>query len=266
MYWRSWQHIVLIFIRESYIRTREQWESLSLEDLENVVFYRLDSSRTATLETARLHGLELLLSLQEAVQGLERKLGITQRWTEGSEGWKEATRDEAVRAYQRALDHLERLVVQRLFELTKLNHAGTGYKLRTHIAKALKARSQAVRNAVKGYNDAATSLSPPRQALEVGEVLDYVFLGQFDILRDSSHGIQEKVWTRPAQRVASDMYFKIARAREELVRLDIEAHWLQTYIRDRSLKVQRCINELALSNPTLAHQLQLRHRAVKDRT
>lgn len=112
--------------RESYAKTRVAWDTITPEEIEAALFYRQDSSRTATLETARLHGIESIITLQEAAESLEKKLGIAVRWTEASEGWKEATRDEATRSYFRALEHLENLAVQRMFELTKLNQAGTG--------------------------------------------------------------------------------------------------------------------------------------------
>ncbi|KAF9070770.1 hypothetical protein BDP27DRAFT_1220166, partial [Rhodocollybia butyracea] len=84
---------------------------------------------------------------------------------------------------QRALDRLEGLVVARLFELTKLNMSRTGYKLRTHIANALKARSQAICTTVTAYNDAAFELDRPQLTWE--QVLEYSFLSDFDLLRDA---------------------------------------------------------------------------------
>ncbi|KAG1721163.1 hypothetical protein EDD22DRAFT_983130 [Suillus occidentalis] len=44
----------------------------------------------------------------------------------------------ANRKLQRALDNLEGLVVARIFELSKMNRVGTGYKLWKHIGKALQ--------------------------------------------------------------------------------------------------------------------------------
>ncbi|KAF8181476.1 hypothetical protein K438DRAFT_1512748, partial [Mycena galopus ATCC 62051] len=39
-------------------------------------------------------------------------------------------------------------------------------------------------------------------------------------------------WTRPSYRLAMDTYFKIERAREEIVRLNVEIRWMVTWIRD----------------------------------
>ncbi|KAF8498309.1 hypothetical protein BU17DRAFT_72352 [Hysterangium stoloniferum] len=46
--------------------------------------------------------------------------------------------------FQLAVDKLEGLVVQHIFELTKANVSETGYKLRNQIAKAIKTRSKAI--------------------------------------------------------------------------------------------------------------------------
>ncbi|KAF7369452.1 hypothetical protein MVEN_00274600 [Mycena venus] len=48
------------------------------------------------------------------------------------------------RKYRTALAEVERLVVQRLFELTKLGMSGLAYNMRDKISKALKTRSEAI--------------------------------------------------------------------------------------------------------------------------
>ena len=58
------------------------------------------------------------------------------------------------------------------------------------ISKVLKTRSKTVKTAVSVYNDAAKKLSKPM--LELKSVLDYVRLGQFDLLRLSRHNIYGK--------------------------------------------------------------------------
>ena len=54
------------------------------------------------------------------------KLGITSRWKPGDVEWQNAGCLVAQRKYRCALDHLESLVVARIFELGKMNRAGTG--------------------------------------------------------------------------------------------------------------------------------------------
>ncbi len=128
--------------------------------------------------------------------------------------------------------------------------------MRTHIAKALKTRSKAVRSAVHAYNNAAATLSPPRDALDVKTVLEYVFLGEFDLLRDSQSRVQEQPWTSPLAREAMTAYFKLTRAREEIVRLNIESRRLHTFIRDHHKRMEQVVNELRADDPLLVHQLQ----------
>lgn len=57
---------------------------------------------------------------------LEKALGITVRWEPTSEEYKDALKWATERSYRRALDKLERLVIQRLFELQKANLVSTG--------------------------------------------------------------------------------------------------------------------------------------------
>ena len=60
------------------------------------------------------------------MQELERKLNISARWKPGDVEWQSAGQLVANREYQRALDRLEGLVVAQIFELSKMNRAGTG--------------------------------------------------------------------------------------------------------------------------------------------
>lgn len=60
------------------------------------------------------------------VQELEMRLQISERWTSESPEWGAAVKDIHERQYQKALDALEFLVVQRIFELTKANQSETG--------------------------------------------------------------------------------------------------------------------------------------------
>src|ERR1700722_6349417 len=209
------------------------------------------SDKTQSLETNRRHALELRDKNLEVVQDLERKLGVTERWRVGSIEWRAAAKCVAMRKYQCALDNLERLVVARIFELTKMNLSQTGlkisfiknwpfadctlgYNLRQHIAKALKARSQAVHNALDRYNAAAQEVTPPRPTLEWSNIVNYAFLSEFDLLRDARQDIRDRPWSCPTGRMAMDLYFKIQRANEEIDRLNVEIQRLITYIQDEN--------------------------------
>jgi hypothetical protein len=60
---------------------------------------------------------------------LEKQLGIEERWTEDSPGYKCYREQVSQQEYHAALSELERLVVQQLFELSKLGMSGTGRSL-----------------------------------------------------------------------------------------------------------------------------------------
>jgi hypothetical protein len=81
---------------------------------------------TASAETARRHALESQKHNLIAVQLLENKLNIAQRWERGSFEWQAAAEKVSMRTYQRCIDILEGLIVARMFELTKMNRSQTG--------------------------------------------------------------------------------------------------------------------------------------------
>ena len=71
--------------------------------------------------------MDTLLTLQGAVRDIEDKLGVGEhRWRPGNPEWIEADKLETEVEYDKAVDALEGLVVARLFELSRLNHAGIG--------------------------------------------------------------------------------------------------------------------------------------------
>lgn len=140
----------------------------------------------------------------------------------------------------------------------------TGYKLRKHIAKALQARSQAIRHALDKYNIAASALFPPRSHLSWNDVVEYAFLADFDLLRDTRQDIRDRPWATPAGRLSMDRHFKLERAREEIQRLNIEIPRVITYMRDEDAFLRRKEKEIRMYDNGLAHQVLL-HRRERGR-
>ena len=77
-------------------------------------------------ELARRHAKEKTEKDLNSVQELEALLDIQERWTTTSQKWVETTIAIKKRKYQLALDELELLIVERIFELTKMNRSETG--------------------------------------------------------------------------------------------------------------------------------------------
>lgn len=242
-----------------------------------------DTSNTRRTESARRRAIENRDKLLEQVQDLEERLD-TERWTPGDEKWKQAEQLVIMFDYQRSLDKLESLIVARMFELGRMNMSRTGasqeflmmiimlipnvtgYKLRRHIGHALKARSQAIRTALDQYNAAAAKLPRTlgKSQLKWDEVVEYSFLADFELLRDTRDDVSKKLWSKPAARQAMDQYFKIERAREEIERLNIEIRRLATYMVDEHAFLIKKEMEVQEENPQLAHQIKL-HRLEKGR-
>ncbi|KAH7903429.1 hypothetical protein BJ138DRAFT_976250, partial [Hygrophoropsis aurantiaca] len=133
----------------------------------------------------------------------------------------------------------------RIFELSKMNRAGT----------ALQVRSAAIRTALDCYNAAARALFPPQRELEWDEVVEYAFLADFDLLREARQDVSRRPWATPAGRFAMDLYFKVCCAKEEIQRLNIEVRRMATYLQDEEHYLQSCEDQLRDQHPALAHHI-----------
>jgi hypothetical protein len=88
--------------------------------------YEFDLSQTRKKETEQRHAAERRDLVLKDVIALEVKLGIANRWQPSDAPYIETAKYISMRKYHRALDNLQRLVVQRLFELHKLNLSQSG--------------------------------------------------------------------------------------------------------------------------------------------
>ncbi|KAJ7735271.1 hypothetical protein DFH07DRAFT_870772 [Mycena maculata] len=220
--------------------------------------YAEATKTTRRIETQCRHAQEMRDKALGAVHDLELRIPIDTRWIEGGEKWEAAARMAHRHRYQRALDHLEGLVVARMFELAKCHMSGTGYKLCKHIAKALQARSKAIKAAIVRYNDAAEAMEPPMPTLDWEEVVECAFLADFDLLREGRHNIRQEPWALPAGRAAMDQHFKLLRADEEIQRLNLEIHRFVTYMVDEEAFLAReeeCLR--TEGNEGIAQQVRL---------
>ena len=88
--------------------------------------YNADVSGTKKLETRRRELQETVQRVTSRVIALEVELQINVRWQPGDFQFEETRKYIATRNYQQALGRLQRLVIQRLFELHRLNVSQTG--------------------------------------------------------------------------------------------------------------------------------------------
>ncbi|KAJ7269473.1 hypothetical protein C8J57DRAFT_1508628 [Mycena rebaudengoi] len=171
-----------------------------------------DASQAAEKE---FKNLDLVASCRGRGRAFEEEHGYEQRWTSSSKEYNDALFLTTEHRYRRAIDKLERLVVQWLLELTKLSMSGVAYKLRKKIGKALKTRAEAIHKALNEYNASAAALNPPHDQLIWVEVIQTVTLTEFDLLRDTRADICRLPWTQPACREAGLLYFGIKGAHDE---------------------------------------------------
>ena len=88
--------------------------------------YAHDLSTTQKLESDRRLALELRENCLRQIVDLEVGMGIEKRWDLLSPEYLETLSYLTTRKYQRALEELQWLVVQRLFELHRMNISATG--------------------------------------------------------------------------------------------------------------------------------------------
>ncbi|KAF8586498.1 hypothetical protein K439DRAFT_1273083, partial [Ramaria rubella] len=178
------------------------------------------------------------------LQAVEESLDVNAQWTLDSPKYWRATEYLCIHTYQRAVDKLEGLVVQRLFELTKANSYSTGYKQRTHISKALKSRSKAIQRALAAYNTAALTLDPPQPKLTWAEIVEYTTITEFELLRT---GVREDIhnleWANSRNREATICWLKMTHMHEELTCLNVEIKRLATWIIDEQEALEAAIQE-----------------------
>lgn len=88
--------------------------------------YEAETSRTRKIETERRYLDDRRKVLTLEVVELEVRLGLHVQWQPSDPDYMRVSQYIATRKYQKALSNLQRLVIQRLFELHKMNLARTG--------------------------------------------------------------------------------------------------------------------------------------------
>lgn len=130
--------------------------------------------------------------------------------------------------------------------------------MRRQIQKQLATRSEAIKTAIKKYNSLARALDPPRETLEISKVLEYTFLAEFDLLKNSRDDVRTCPWATPVNREYTQRYFRVQAAREEIIRLNVEICRLATSIEDESSFFPQKIAQLQVSDPSLATVVEQR--------
>lgn len=127
--------------------------------------------------------------------------------------------------------------------------------MHTQISNVLNKHSNAIQMALTKYNAIASTVNPPWPQLQLKDILDYVCVGQFDLLHLSRHGILEKPWAQLAAQAATSAYFKLKRSQEEIVQVEIEAWQLSQFMSDVEGRVDKVYTALCESVPALAVQV-----------
>ncbi|KAF8344671.1 hypothetical protein F5887DRAFT_918042 [Amanita rubescens] len=230
---------------------RSVFDTVATEDIHVRIIQaknRLDKAAAMTEATGNI------------IVNLEAKLGIKNRWTANHPDYQTYYEENVVTEYQRAVDELERLVVMRLFELTKMGASGTGIPIFLRIDNGLTESLQAIRKAIKRYNTQAAKLRPAKPPLSWKKIVEYGFLAEFDVLRLTVSDESHAGWTKQANREAAIKYFKLLCAQEELEWLNLEINRLDHSIRTETEKMSQALETLATQDAPLASELEYRQK------
>ena len=109
------------------IATPSEYRSSTINSVQpSVKTYSSELSKTRRLETERQYADERRQSILKDVVEMEVKLAITTRWQPSSAEFINTVQYLGQRKYEKALDHLQKLVVQHLFELHRMNQSWNG--------------------------------------------------------------------------------------------------------------------------------------------
>ncbi|KAI0038768.1 hypothetical protein FA95DRAFT_1449808, partial [Auriscalpium vulgare] len=236
----------------------------------------LKKAGKAAKEAERRAAVAKLSLAQNVVADLERRLGLAETWTPDTPEYQRILGILQRTQFDKAVDQLEGLVVQRLFELAKANISGTGellhllflHGLANHISHAITRRSAAVRTALNAYNRLAPKQQPPRRIIQYDEVANYGWLGEFDLLKESRHDVLDKPWAQSANREVLTKYFKVHRAREEILRLNVEIPRLHAWLEAERVQYEKAEDSARAEDPRFADYLRHLHErrnVINDR-
>ena len=80
------------------------------------------------------------------------------------------------------------------------------------------------------YNNLTPHQKLPCPKLEYSDVISYSTLGNFSLLKVSHADVLMKPWAQPANHEMAMKYFKVLQSKEEITCLNVEVHWLTTWV------------------------------------
>ncbi|ESK82955.1 hypothetical protein Moror_11811 [Moniliophthora roreri MCA 2997] len=205
----------------------KKWKALN-----TTAAHRLTKKEVQRIHTRNRTTQDRYNNILEEVLTFEDDHGIVTWWTPTCKEYINAQKGLQEQKYRHALEELERLVVQWLFELTRLGESRLGYAEHDKLSRALSSRAGAIRNALDRYNKLAEKLRPPRPTLTWHSIVQMAEVADFDILKNSHIDITQLAWTKPQNRQVMQLHFGIKQAKKEITHLNVEIRHLITYMID----------------------------------
>lgn len=91
--------------------------------------------------------------------------------------------------------------------------------------------------------------------------MDNTFLSEFDFLRDTRQDVRSRPWARPGMRILLQEYHRCLRAREEIIRLNLEIRRVRQWVRTDEASLMSAIHATTESGDAgLAYELKRRRK------
>jgi len=133
--------------------------------------------------------------------------------------------------------------------------------------QALSHHCAAIHNTIACYNDLVPHQKLPRPILVYSEVIDYCTFSEFEILKQSDHDVLSKDWATLTNWQATNKYFKIKCAEEEIYRCNVEVAHVQAWVDKDNWVMSRAIAASEGSDPAFATHLkvlQIQHHHMNN--
>ncbi|KAG2054418.1 hypothetical protein BDR06DRAFT_884235, partial [Suillus hirtellus] len=143
-----------------------------------------------------------------------------------------------------AVEEIEGLVVQLMFELSKANFSSIGYKMRKYISKAITQQSGAICTVLEKYNNLVPLQVPPHPTLNYTDIIGYASLGEFDLLKYSHYDLMMKPWAVPENQEMAVKFFKVLCSHEEVTQLNVKIGRLGAWVQFKDQQILSTIHSL----------------------
>ncbi|EJT99071.1 hypothetical protein DACRYDRAFT_90667 [Dacryopinax primogenitus] len=233
---------------------QEEPEDKQMEDSYLEALQELQAHIAKLQDFCTFHNHIVMLWVQEHLNKLAvqyKNVLDTPCWMPDSVEWQETEHQALYCQYNQALNHLESLVVQCLFELEKFNLRGTSYAMQRSIAKAMDKRCKSIKMALEKYNMLTAALCPPQPQLSYQTVVSMTWVANFLLLCYSRNDVQHQKWVDKLICKMTVKWLYVQCTKAEIQHINVEVCGLWSALHNEPLASQEAISTEERQGATL---------------